>query len=335
MTSKCKCGNPCGNVGRCKSCANKERKGTYHFSEKAKINISNSRKKFPTILPMIYTKYLNPMQDKHHSIKTKNKISDANSSNIVLQKEMNEKKSYMFGVICGDGHVAPKGFRIILCATDKEFVNYFGMCLYETYGIFVRYRKIRRPNPKNKLLYLGEICSKRAFEDILKYDLNNSLFRSRKWNIPDEILNSKNKKIISSFLKGFFDSEGYVCKGIVSASSVNPDGLKQVSYLLNKLEIENNFVKQSNCFMIRIQKAKQRKRFLEYIGFTIERKNKRLIEDIKKFDYKSMIYSKSMELHSRGLGNRKIFRILSDMNTPVPRRTITEWITNKHKPREL
>jgi len=50
MKRYCKCGNVCTNI-RCRSCANRERKGKYHVSDIGKRNISNSLKGLKRLIP--------------------------------------------------------------------------------------------------------------------------------------------------------------------------------------------------------------------------------------------------------------------------------------------
>lgn len=62
------------------------------------------------------------------------------------------------------------------------------------------------------------------------------------WKVPEEIMISSDNQLISSFLRGFYDSEGSVLRGPrsfgISVSSINQDGLTQIKILLEKMKIE-------------------------------------------------------------------------------------------------
>ena len=94
--------------------------------------------------------------------------------------------------------------------------------------------------------------------------------------------------IKSSFLRGFFDSEGCVdCKGALSVYNKDFNLIKFVQRLLNSLEIQTNFhsyygytpdkskkFKQHSLVVI----SKSKKRFKNLIGFNIQRKQIRLLQ---------------------------------------------------------
>jgi intein-encoded DNA endonuclease-like protein len=107
--------------------------------------------------------------------------------------------------------------------------------------------------------------------------LSYGKFDTKNWGVPREILKSEDSKIISSFLRGVFDSEGSVNKSCISMASINKRGIEQVSYLLSKLGINNKvgFAKRG-CYVLWIFRRERFKIFNDKVGFTINRKENKL-----------------------------------------------------------
>jgi intein-encoded DNA endonuclease-like protein len=102
-------------------------------------------------------------------------------------------------------------------------------------------------------------------------------FRTKEWLVPKLICKSS-LRLQSSFLQGFFDSEGDVDKNSrrIGGTSSNLEGLKNIESLLHNFGIRTSITKQSKKFIytLRIQDRKSVEIFNKYIGFTITRKQK-------------------------------------------------------------
>jgi len=179
---------------------------------------------------------------KFHNISVRTHLESMNTS--VIRKELREKKlriptknynilnpekSYILGVLCGDGHINSKFIRFEI-KKDEEFIKEFAKCLETVYGLKFNYRYYK---PRNSFVLYASveiICG-----DLLKY----SNFGVRVWRVPREIMRSGDWRIISSFLRGFYDSEGCVARSSIISASICEKGLKEISILLRKLEIES------------------------------------------------------------------------------------------------
>ena len=113
--------------------------------------------------------------------------------------------------------------------------------------------------------------------------LNYASFGLKEWSIP---LLSSNKERIN-WLKGFFSAEAYVGKDCIKIQTVNKKGMKQVSNLLNKLDIEHKEYfysplkkNYSKVYIISILKKSSRMRYLNKIGFFHEKKRDKLRETL-------------------------------------------------------
>jgi len=216
-----------------------------------------------------------------YKIKVRTHTQSMNTS--IIKKELREKqltkptrnyeklspaKAYILGVLCGDGHINNKGIKLEI-RKDLEFIEEFSKSLEEVYGIKYEYYHYK---PKNSLILnaTSEIISK----DLMRY----CNFKTKKWHVPRQILESKNEIIIGYFLRGLFDSDGSA--GLKQKSAIlystNLNGLKDVSKLLKKFNIKHSISEYKRYNIIGIYRKSNVKKFKEKIGFTIKRKNDRL-----------------------------------------------------------
>lgn len=213
---------------------------------------------------------------KYYSIKPRTHLESMNTE--LIKKELRAKKlrkptksfsnlssakAYILGVLCGDGSISKKSIRFEI-RNDEEFIKKFAECLKQVYGLEYKYNYYQKRN--SLVLYVSSeiICS-----DLLRY----GKFKTLEWNIPVEILKTKDEKIISNFLRGVFDSEGSANRYCISMSSVNKTGVEGINFLLNKLDIENKImIARKKYYILYITKRERLKRFRDKVGFTIKRK---------------------------------------------------------------
>lgn len=217
---------------------------------------------------------------KKYHISVRNHKESMNTSiikNILREKKLKRptkefsrlsvKKAYLLGALCGDGHINPKFIRFEI-RNDEEFIREFSNCIENVYGIKFNYNYY--PKRNSFVLYASceLICS-----DLLNY----GNFYTFTWNVPKEILISSEEKIIGSFLRGIFDSDGSASKYCISLVSASKKGIKGVSKLLDKLDIKNKIVIiRKKYYGITVTGKERLKRFKEKIGFKIKRKLEKL-----------------------------------------------------------
>ena len=95
---------------------------------------------------------------------------------------------------------------------DKGFIERFSECFEKVYGLHFNYRY----NKKRNSLIFNANC-----EILCKDLLNYCKYGTFEWQVPKQILESNNKKIMCNFLKGIYDSEGSVGKRCISMVSMN------------------------------------------------------------------------------------------------------------------
>jgi len=200
-----------------------------------------------------------------------------------------EDLGYVIGVRLGDGYTSEKsrGYVIGLGAKDKEFVEKFATCLAKVLG--------RRPIRlwKEAGRYIAEAASKTLYE-LLKKPVD--LKRIKKYV-------KHCKKCTAAFLRGLFDSEGYVSeRGYITLYNSNYEVLAYAQKLLRRrFGIESTgpwphkrkgttmhdprtgkqYPRNNDCYYIYIR-AESLLNFYLYIGFTIPRKQKRLEDYLRR-----------------------------------------------------
>lgn len=189
--------------------------------------------------------------------------------------------AYIIGVQTGDGslNLNRYNYRIRLKANDLDFVQEFNRCL--SHILQTPRHKIWKDSKTND--YQLDVSSY-----LLYRFLRRPLHDLKAWIEYDV-------KCMSAFLRGFFDSEGCVDeKGVVTASNTNLDLLEYVGILLARVGVETTgpriktrkgsilvkgkktYIRKSDCYEIYVR-ARSLPRFTRIIGFTILRKNARLI----------------------------------------------------------
>lgn len=222
---------------------------------------------------------------KHYDILVRTHLESMNTSQ--MKKELREKKlrmptkefsklspekSYLLAVLCGDGHIHPGMIRLEI-RKDEEFIKEFSSCLKKVYGLEFKHYYYAKRN--SFILYASPeiVCN-----DLLKY----GKFGTFDWNVPKEIMESNDEKIISSFLRGIFDSEGSVTKCSVLMCSANKKGIEEIKILLKKIGIESKITKtKAGYYILWIFRKERFKIFRKRVGFTIKRKMDKLNEILK------------------------------------------------------
>jgi len=184
---------------------------------------------------------------------------------------LSPEKAYILSVLSGDGYIDKYGIKFEI-RNDEEFIREFSHCLEKVYGLKYNYKYKLKKNT-----FLLNVSSMMISKDLLRY----GNFRTFSWNVPQEILNSNDKKIVSSYLRGIYDSEGSVSKYYISITSASYKGLVGISKLLRKLGIESR-LKKSGYSALYISRKRNFLLFKDLVGFTIKRKIQKLEETYKR-----------------------------------------------------
>jgi intein-encoded DNA endonuclease-like protein len=201
-----------------------------------------------------------------------------------------EDLANVIGVVLGDGYAyeASYGHIIGLKAKDKGFVEDFGRRLGNVLG-----RKAIRPRKDIAGRYIAEAASKTLYE-LLRKPVDLKRIRRYVEHCP---------KCAAAFLRGLFDSEGCVSeKGYIllintdyevlvyaqkllwryfGIEATGPWPHKQKGTTMHDPRTGKQYKTKMDCYYIYIG-TESLPNFYLYIGFTIERKQKRLEEYLRR-----------------------------------------------------
>jgi DNA-binding transcriptional regulator WhiA len=189
-------------------------------------------------------------------------------------------KSAICGFIAGDGSLQVRKektfyhYQLDFFPDDKEML--------EKYVEFIEYVYYKKPLVQEKKNFFSvRLTSKTIIVDLLRY----AEFGVRKWTIPNKLF--KNKKDKKYWLKAFFSAEGTVNSCRIKIQSINKEGLKQVSKLLNDFNIDHREYtyiphkpSYSQVYVIMIMKRNSRRKFAKEIGFWHTKKEKILAKSL-------------------------------------------------------
>jgi len=204
-------------------------------------------------------------------------------TSIIKQEKLTGGIARILGYFMGDGNYEKN--RICFSEANKKIVNFYTQLIQKIFGLkpAVRFRE-------KKNYYEIRVHSK----DLVEFMKSNfpELKGARNSEIPRKILRSEDK-VLSAFLSGFFDAEGYVSTRIGLGIS-NKKLAKQLQLCLLRLGIISSFVDYSNKrnpysknhrYTTEIFDKKSLQLFLEKIGFIKNAKIKGLIKKKSFTDY--------------------------------------------------
>lgn len=150
-------------------------------------------------------------------------------------------------------------------------------------------KKVMAHEKKSNSVYGFYLCSKKVVKLFRELGFSNN--KTYNVKIPQIILNSKDKKIYAAFIRGYADCDGcidflkrkgkyksfklkYNTYPRIHISSVSDKIMKQISYLLNKLNIEHTYyyrkpreMNEKMATVIVIRGQKRIEIFMKKIGF--------------------------------------------------------------------
>ncbi len=186
-----------------------------------------------------------------------------------LELLMTPSLAYIVGCLCGDASILDNGIR--LCAKDEDFTEEFKK---HCENILLKHY-IKPTEFNSNGVYYVQVGSQAFKHFIIR---NFGWLKTENWKVPDSILNSDDKKIISSFLRGFYDSEGNYHDGRIRVQVICPS-LSDCGVLLKKLGIDSRFsllnrktIAGNQVYGLILSGEKNVNLFRKRIGFTIKRK---------------------------------------------------------------
>lgn len=236
--------------------------------------------------------------------------------------------SYLVGVRFGDGYLFQRNngrgsysYRFGLTAKDVEFVKKTRRCLEKILC--------------NKLTIGQQKASGKKYPRVIVTSKKLHSFLNR----PLEDFKSLIDKYPSNFLQGLIDSEGSITGAgsrQISIANTNLNLLRHAKFLLEtKFDINtylsNGFLGLKStklCYKLQFRGKRNFERFIEKIGFTIERKQQKLVGILNGYFSKREKHEKANELYKQGISTRVIGRVLN-----IPKSTVWTWVCGNRTPR--
>ena len=193
-----------------------------------------------------------------------------------FEKINTKEKAYWLGFFSADGYVNQNTRNIEFCLKDKESVFLFKEALKSKHKI----------SCKDGKYYRVSIKDKKMSEDLLSLNLDNN--KTYNYSIP---INKIPKKLISHFLRGYFDGDAYIGinnqnKIIISITEASNKVMIDIQKILKKeLNIDFNIkYNKRNLYVFSIT-GKKAEKVLEYV-YKNSNKKIRLERKYKKYkDY--------------------------------------------------
>jgi pyruvate,water dikinase len=198
--------------------------------------------------------------------------------NIIPKLEMDEDFFYFLGLFVADGCVDPKTRSIILSVFEEKVVSTVKRFLKKI-GLKIS------PTKKGEI----RIYSKQLLELLMLIGLKDTRKKGKGRylkKVPDIVFNA-DKKLISAFLRGCFDGDGYVEKGTVSLTNTSRELISGLTKLLEILKIDFYIRERRNGALKISILQRENKKFLKIVGFEHEGKLRRLKESIKEYERRS------------------------------------------------
>lgn len=196
--------------------------------------------------------------------------------------EMSPDWAYLLGVLIGDGCAYERG--LVFGTSDYDWVAILDKKIV---NVFNRTPKIRYLPSRFETFPTGTYLCKPSWSLYLNYRGIGRLLldktKAKNWQIPEEIWKANDYEK-AQFLQGYFDSDGSVVptNHSINVTSINENGLLEVQELLRCFSIPSKLSKQKKKYSaLGIYHTDNFIRFFEHIGFSIKRKQDRLLALIK------------------------------------------------------
>ncbi len=209
-------------------------------------------------------------------------LSSVNSHHVKLIREVDEKLSYIAGVILGDGYISSRGYYISATFDDEDYMEAFVTAVSKFIPNYV-------PRMKNDGKSTVVTVGSKIFAEMLSRIFGIPKGRkSETWDVPDVVLS--NDELMRYFIAGLFDADGYVDKNgpsiILATKSENV--ARKIWYALQRLgiistvsRVKNRGFKKGEIFRITISGVEDLRKFKSLIPLHHSKKVAKLEEILK------------------------------------------------------
>ena len=171
---------------------------------------------------------------------------------------------YLIGLMFGDGSV-----NLTFDNENDLLLNRVREISERIFGIKTKLRKYK--NRCRRIYLNGGNTLKRVFEILFRYPLKE---KAKNLDIPSYFFNLPSI-FISNFLRGYFDTDGYVHQQVV-LTSASENVLKKIQLLLLKFGILSYIRKKDKYWYLKISGKNDLESFKSIIGFSVSYKSQKL-----------------------------------------------------------
>lgn len=192
-------------------------------------------------------------------------------NSISLPFFMDEDFASFLGYMVGDGHISQNKRTLGLTTGDKEQCDDYALLLTKLFGL--KYKVRWDDSSKNGRYRIS--ASSKELEGLLVHLGMKTGICARIKEIPEIILKSP-KRVVASFIRSYFDCDGYAGKAGVILSTSSEVMSRQIQNVLLNFRILSTRRKQKDsCWHVRIT-GSEAKKYQEQIGFGLKRKQEKL-----------------------------------------------------------
>jgi len=198
------------------------------------------------------------------------------SSKMLLPKTLEDfiKLAYAVGCIQGDGSMYKKIAK--LHNNDADIQMAYCSCLKDVFGIS---SKVVRGHTCQMVVSNGSLTLGRFLTECLSIPFQD---KSASISLPD--LFCLNREILAAFIRGWFDTDGYVSpfNNSIEITSKSAEIVRRVAAALLSFGILSSVYRKGIYWNIRIANKPYTQMFLDKIGSNSRFKRERMVEAVKK-----------------------------------------------------
>ncbi len=190
-----------------------------------------------------------------------------------------EQLAELVGYFMGDGSLHASGINFCVADTDLDVVERLRITAKSLFNVEAKewqrkgYRQVTLQSVRLARWWQAAGFAKR---------LPSPDHSGKGWtpHVPSAILEANNPVIYAAFLRGLFEADGTLSKGVPCLSTVSEEFTSELRTLLLTLGLASTTVKSSTgwggpVFMIRLRNVDHALNFDEIVGFMSERKSSR------------------------------------------------------------
>jgi len=191
-------------------------------------------------------------------------VYESNKQKLIkIPKTVTPKIAQVLGYIEGDGHIAELDIRIK--DNRKEVLRYYEKLVKDLFNVKTTIKKVKNKD-----------CYQLRFNSVDVVRLFNWIKQNK------AVIYTSSEKVISSYIRGFFDAEGSALKTRVSFFLKDEETIHIIQMLLLRLGISSSLRPSGNGYRIQIIPYSEREKYAKKIGFTASDKKQKLEESLNK-----------------------------------------------------